>query len=653
MGVRGAWSVVSSDPRRFGEPWVCSVEQSVIWIDGPSLVYFLALQPKFDQVDRFHGRYNQIGQASPATIYKRAVNFFTVLSQLSKEVHVVMDGVCSAAKIPTQIDRMSAAAQQAEEAARSSTSPKNCKVISILAEWTVVDALEKLSRQITSLQLHRLAIGEAEAFIDATLMHQKDKNDVVVMSNDTDFLIYKHCPGFLPFTSLQFTPVNRPENGDDTFVLTGFHYLASNFRRAFFLNCFDHQVLTSVAGLTGCDYDDDILKSARAIIVKSEIGGLRVKHQNKPTMQLILRAVLRYVGHYVKMGESWRISLGKSIGGDAILKSLNAVHQNYLPSDPSQMKDTEFSLECHRLIVSGTLFCRPLIEYWSSSSIRLSVSKPKRTAALSKRSRKRRKKRQLLEVTTASVEGDDTLEGADLQLIEPIDLADAPHIVNYEKIQEYLRKGSAWTLPHFQSVRVRLYGLMKSTNGLRTPDLISEWRRSGNGQSLEYKEARISITPNEGLFAVEDMMKSCSVTSPIEESCQTCAVDLTKSLLPPRIRWVWYLLMTIPSRQCLQHSMVKGHDSELIDLLCLAYYHSRLATEVIATCNGGSQPDKVDDQSLEKLDADVARWIFSIIQDLNISDLPERFFESSQVVGTHFGDTWRNNLLVFLECNTN
>ena len=141
MGIRGAWSLVSKDPRRFGEPWVCSAEESIVWIDGPSLVYYLALQPKFEQIQRFHARYDQHGQASPASIHRRTNNFITVLSNIAKEVHVVMDGLCATSKVPTQVERMKVAAHQAEEAARSSSEPRNCKVISILTEWTMVNAI--------------------------------------------------------------------------------------------------------------------------------------------------------------------------------------------------------------------------------------------------------------------------------------------------------------------------------------------------------------------------------------------------------------------------------------------------------------------------------------------------------------------------------
>ncbi|KAI2501272.1 hypothetical protein MHU86_13216 [Fragilaria crotonensis] len=213
MGIRGAWSLVSNDPRRFGEPWECRAVESSVWIDGPSLIYFLALQPKFDEIATFHGHYNQRGQASPASIHRRTNNFITVMSRLAKEVHVVMDGLCAPRKIPTQIARMKVAAHQADDAARSTSTTRNCKVISILAEWTMVNTILKMATTNDNLYLHRPATGEAEAYIDEKLSRLDDTHGVAIFSNDTDFFVYANCPGFVPFSSPPIHPNRgRPTN---------------------------------------------------------------------------------------------------------------------------------------------------------------------------------------------------------------------------------------------------------------------------------------------------------------------------------------------------------------------------------------------------------------------------------------------------------
>lgn len=633
MGIRGAWSVVSSDPRRFGEPWVCSSAESVIWIDGPSLVYYLALQPKFDEVSRFHERYNQLGQASPACIYKRTTNFITVLTELAKEVHVVMDGACTTSKIATQVERMKVAAQQADAAARSKLTPRNCKVISVLAEWTVVDAIEKLQARIATLQLHRLSTGEAEGFIDFSMKGYKNKDGVVIMSNDTDFLVYEHCPGFLPFNSIQFTPMDERNLG-----FTGFHYLRSKFKRAFFANHTDIHIMTSVAALAGCDYDDELLQAARSTIVKSKIGGLRIKHQNNPTMQSVLTAILRFVRHYTDTGDSWRKALVETIGGDAVLESLNRIHEAYFQEISNRTNSTISSIEYHRLFDSGTFFCRPLIEKCSSPPAK-SVTKTRRAPTLSKRSRRRRK-RKLLEASVGADE--DTVDISDPPPVECIDVTCGLASWDYQEIRD--RNGSIWTLEHFKRVRALLYDAMLSTSTADTKGYIAEWRRVGIGETLEYQETRISILTSDVVYSIEGMIQSCDV-SQINLSSQTRAIDLTTALLPPKVRWVWPLLMAMPRRASAHQRIAKEHDLDIANLMCLAYFHSRLAIEVLMACTQESQLYKVrNDQSLEKLDTDAGSWIFGIIQDMELSDLPEKFFDFDQITGTDFGDEWRSNL---------
>ena len=343
--------------------------------------------------------------------------------------------------------------------------------------WTMVDAIKKMCLMLPNLHLHRPSRGEAEAFIDASLSRCEDKHGVVIMSNDTDFLVYGHCPGFLSFSSLQFTP-----SGEESLTLSGFHYVSSNFRRAFFQNRRDVRFLSTVAGLAGCDYDDERLTSARAIIIKSKLGGLRVKHQNKPTTQMTLTAVLRYVSHYVEHPTPWVDALVQSLGDDKLLESLNQVHQTYFPDTRDVEQESSLSVESLRMF-EGVFYCRPLIKkYVSTLQPEISI-KARRTPNRSKRSRKRQKRKQ----EAIAHNNDETAEQR-LPPAERIDFDDDSSSLDYDDIHELLREQSVWTLPHFLRFRVLLYGLVKST-GQSSATHVLEWRRSGSNQASTTKNS--------------------------------------------------------------------------------------------------------------------------------------------------------------------
>ena len=161
MGIQGVWSFVFKDPRRFGVSWVC-FNECVIWIHSPSLLYYLALQLKFKTIGTFDCHHNQIEQASLADIYKRTLNFITVLQKLAKEIHIVMDGLCQETKIATQIKRAKVAAQQANEVTQTGGLSRNRKVIRILAEWCIIEAIEKMKCYVPSLYFHMPSKMEAK-----------------------------------------------------------------------------------------------------------------------------------------------------------------------------------------------------------------------------------------------------------------------------------------------------------------------------------------------------------------------------------------------------------------------------------------------------------------------------------------------------------
>ena len=634
MGIRGAWSLVSNDPRRFGEPWECTAVESTVWIDGPSLIYFLALQPKFEEIESFHGNYNQYGQASPASIHRRTKNFITVLSGLAREVHVVVDGLCTSRKVPTQIARMKAAAQQADDAARSKSTPRNCKVISILAEWTMVDTIQKMCLMTENLFLHRPATGEAEAYIDEKLHQSQATHGVAIFSNDTDFLAYEHCPGFVPFSTLQFTP-----SEDGKLTLAGFHYLSNNFRRAFFQSFRHEWLLSTVAGLAGCDYEDEKLESARSVILKSKIGGLRVKHQNKPTSQTNLTAVLRYVAHFVEQGAQWLDGLVQSLGDPSLLESLRLVHRTYYPGNEVLDHEVQLSVEMMRL-QQGVFYCRPLIEKRASSN-RLADNPHKacRGSNQSKRSRKRQKRKGGMDITI-----EDEAVQKMLPLAESVEFHEHLPPLDYEAVSELLDKQSAWTLPNFQRFRVFLYSTMKST----TFHTVTEWRRIGSGGGIEFKSFYAAIPPTNVVSKLDDTVQNLidRLGRPIS------TVAIAASLLPLEIKWLWLLLVSAPPALRYESDKFKCRlDMNIMNLLSLACFHARLASEVLASDPSGAHVSNTNSTPLERLDEELAGWIWSIICDMDSSCLPKMFFDTTNIVsGTSsvLRDAWQTNLIPFL-----
>ena len=113
MGIRGAWSLISNDPRRFGQSCRLSPQEaSTVLVDGPSLLYHIAITELYDEFPPiFKAQIQQPSlhyQASPATIYQRTRHFLLSLVSVAGPV----DGLAATCKIPTQVDRLRNMAHQ-------------------------------------------------------------------------------------------------------------------------------------------------------------------------------------------------------------------------------------------------------------------------------------------------------------------------------------------------------------------------------------------------------------------------------------------------------------------------------------------------------------------------------------------------------------
>ena len=160
MGIRGAFSLLSNDPRRFGTPWLLNNneksedESSCVFLDGPSLLYHISIEGDvYDHsppltIAQIH-RQGAAEQASPAKIHTRITNFLTALLQVcSGHVRVVMDGLAPEEKIPTQVDRLRVMAIQGDKHATKPKSP--CKLLHLLAESAMVEAVYHVAGDATS-----------------------------------------------------------------------------------------------------------------------------------------------------------------------------------------------------------------------------------------------------------------------------------------------------------------------------------------------------------------------------------------------------------------------------------------------------------------------------------------------------------------------
>ena len=129
VGIRGAWSLLSNDPRRFGSPWLLHDEEmktgksTCVFADGPSLLYHVALSDVYDQSPPITHAHitgpGSVHQASPATIHARVTSFLkALLVAFEGDVHVAMDGLAPIKNIHTQVNRLRTMAQQGDGESR-------------------------------------------------------------------------------------------------------------------------------------------------------------------------------------------------------------------------------------------------------------------------------------------------------------------------------------------------------------------------------------------------------------------------------------------------------------------------------------------------------------------------------------------------------
>ena len=353
MGVKGLFSVLKSEPSRFGRRFVSDQSVNVnVFIDAPALLYHLIsfynkltlpplssssslsfqndIPPTFQKIVADHPFDNQDNTLSPCVIYKLTIAFCSVLADCigdDSKIHLVVDGVASIHKLDQQLERLKQDVEELADAwkrVRNCKSPRSVGVPHLFAEEAMIGAVNDLKRCSSNGHLYHIhyAPGEAETYIANYLKRLEDNESClntrrkIVLSNDSDFIIFPSVVGFIPFHSLEYvkTHTNDSNNGNlDIWKVDGWEYLRSRFLRAFGLNesptrqlQYENNLLitSSIAALAGCDYKPPgkhsiSLIRARKIILNSNLGGLRQKDRNNCSSKDAVIAVSRFVGHFV------------------------------------------------------------------------------------------------------------------------------------------------------------------------------------------------------------------------------------------------------------------------------------------------------------------------------------------------------------------
>jgi len=657
MGIRGAWSLLSNDPRRFGGPWLLNSEEKrggggiSVFVDGPSLLYHVAVSGVYDSGPPLTKAQVQqkssVPQASPAIIHVRVKNFINALLDVCQgEVHVVMDGLAPDAKITTQIGRLRIMAQQGEKNARN---PKStCNLLHLLAEASMIETLEDLVETQPRLFLHQPPRGEAETFIDCWIRkHSLSPDNVFILSDDTDFLVYSSCPGFIPFKTLEFHEL------DARLSLAGFYYQRAKFVPAFFADTSDDHVMTAVAALAGCDYGmSECLDRTRTKMIRTDIGGLRPRLRNDPTSAAALTAVLRYVAHWTKRRESsWLDSMIEAIcchddEREKLLNALQEIHEIYFPNEETPSVGAAMSVESRRLLECGIMYCRPLVETWDASNeVKRDYSSRKRPR---KSGKKRRKKRPTVQQDSCEMNVDDN---------SPRETATVPFPPTQAFVDQCLATGSTWFA--FAQVRARLYSVVcqyaqaQQDRGVEfhptwtaSDPLVAEWVRVGKGEHVDFVSQPIVILRSGPLnvtssTTVMDAVLQCTVAEDQAEGLkqnmkQDWQIMIASLMLPPRTALLLLLLCEAPRLPSeVASCTIQGELSDSLDesllLMSVALFHARLLRNVLSVLLRleGSAEDMVSPRGKMCLSHifrhDVAAWIWTQMMFADSSDDAEEY----------------------------
>ena len=489
-----------------------------------------------------------------------------------------------------------------------------------MAEWALVEAvlgLKKDTENVNSLHLYRSSNGEAEAYIDSWIeQNASNISQVFILSDDTDFLIYPSCPGFVPFKSISF----EEQNG--RFCMQGQHYLRAKFISSF-LSCKDidsTKLMSAISAIAGCDYvldkdNEHVLSIVRKKMVESDIGGLRPKLRNNPTAAATLTAILRVVSyHATKATNNWMESMLRNLIPNKVpvaMKALTTVYEIYtntLKLPPNL--DSELMagiVDVRRLLEYGVFFCVPVLETWNHPSNHGENV-----------SRGASRKRNLEERMNPSRSGISPL----------VEVVRCPPTST--QMTTWKARGTIWNMPHFQQIRKRLYKFVSYAIGAgiyppqlivgdlwksNQPITIQEYVRSGTGTRIFMMERPVtianemmmittrastkSLVSNNDLSSLDHILLSCVLG---DDCCQvnqgTCHCSLPKHrelflaslTLPFHLAFLLILMGTAPSFFSFEeendipsfsYSEISNDLNRILPVLSVACHHALVLVQML------------------------------------------------------------------------
>ena len=507
MGVKGLYTLLSNEPSRFGQRLLIS--QSTpdvdIYIDAPALHHHLIhcyqrrinLPPllNFRDLDKST---STIGIVSPCTIFQLSKAFIRHLLDTcssNSRVHCVFDGVASQLKEKQQLERIKENCSVFDQASRSFVNANanginkrgnNYHIPHLFGEDAMLEAIEleaaqsKSQSQSTRIHIH-FAEAEAESFIaDMVSKSRGETESAVILSNDSDFLVFPSVASFVPLHSLEYT---TSEDGKS--VLMGWEYKREKFVAAYpeFQGKDRNDafcVMTTMAALAGCDYNlsptlQRRISSGRNVIVNSNIGGLRQRDRNDPSARGALLAVLRYISHFRRTNtiKDWLFNMADSIASAEgtkdvaqrrcdFLEALSDIRNvyagvgdkgNQIVLDNIKCEDNMVDLK--RLLLQRKFYCKPIMELCEGA--RHQVSKARKTKG-------KKRKNDRLSVQTC-------IEG------------------------RIGSGGSLWMESIFVECRDRVYEFIANKHGCNEGDEndIIEHCRSGGSNQLSYKGYQVAV----------------------------------------------------------------------------------------------------------------------------------------------------------------
>ena len=549
MGVKGLYSLLANEPSRFGRQWSTDKDADIeIYVDAPALHHHFieTVQKRYNLPPSISIKDLDYASAivSPCTIYKLTRAFCAQLLQaISKDsiIHFVFDGVASVHKEKQQVARVSENCELFDQAARSFINSKwnTYHVPHLWGEDALIEAVE--TDTCDRLSVH-FAPSEAESYIADMIGGNADNLRPIVLSNDSDFLIYG--VSFVPLHSLEY----RSLEGVD--ILMGWEYSKEQFMAAhpqLDIGCDQSRftIFTALAALAGCDYNlpsklQRRISSARNIILNSNIANIRLRYRNVPTAKFTLIAVLKYIIHFCTHAkEKWMDKMIQSIvaaEGEKdklareydLVAALEAIRNIYKGEEGESVdgaSPASSMVELNRLLLQKILHCKPLIEICEGAKNKESAKK-----------RKSKGKKKKKGSTNSEVENPGEL---------------------YDRVGE---GGSLWMSAEFVRCRDQLYAFLarhcpsfRDVPSDSCSNHVIEYCRSGGGNNVTYKGFKAAIpdhcdgmisNDNYGHSHVQDII---NMIAPDLDEENLSLVENCFNQSPPKYRYLIFAMLLLDS----------------------------------------------------------------------------------------------------------